>query len=100
MSDSFLSSLPPAEDIREKIRTLFERHINPNIAAHGGWVELLDVRRNEVFVRMGGGGQGCGMESATLKNGIEKAIRDAVPEVGAIMDTTDHASGRNPYYRS
>ena len=34
----------------------------------------------------------------TLKGGIERAIRELVPFVGAIMDTTDHASGHNPYY--
>jgi Fe/S biogenesis protein NfuA len=39
------------------------------------------------------------MASLTLRNGIEKAIRQSVPDVGAIMDTTDHAAGRNPYYQ-
>ena len=68
------------------------------MAAHGGWVELIDVQKNEVFIRMGGGCQGCGMADVTLKQGVEKSIRQAIPEVGAIMDTTDHASGRNPYY--
>jgi len=47
---------------------------------------------------MGGGCQGCGMADVTLKQGVEKSIRQAVPEIGAIMDTTDHATGRNPYY--
>jgi Fe/S biogenesis protein NfuA len=47
---------------------------------------------------MGGGCVGCGMADVTLKQGVEKSIREAIPEVGAIMDTTDHASGRNPYY--
>jgi Fe-S cluster biogenesis protein NfuA len=74
--------------------------INPAVAAHGGVVELIDVQRNDVFLRMGGGCQGCGMASMTLRQGVESAIRRTVPEVGAIMDTTDHAAGRNPYYAS
>ena len=41
---------------------------------------------------------GCGMINVTLKYGVERAIREEVPEVGDILDTTDHASGRNPYY--
>lgn len=97
--DAILSSLPPAEEITQRIRELFEKQINPAIAAHGGYVELIDVKGNEVFIRMGGGCQGCGMANVTLRNGIEKAIRTTVPDVGAIMDTTDHASGRNPYYQ-
>jgi Fe-S cluster biogenesis protein NfuA len=97
--EAILSSLPPAEEITQRIQELFEKQINPAIAAHGGFVELIDVKGNEVFIRMGGGCQGCGMANVTLRNGIEKAIRSSVPDVGAIMDTTDHASGRNPYYQ-
>ena len=47
---------------------------------------------------MGGGCQGCGMATATLRQGVETALRRAVPEIGAILDTTDHAAGTNPYY--
>ena len=97
--ESILSSLPPVEELTQRIRELFEKQINPAIAAHGGFVELIDVKGNEVFIRMGGGCQGCGMANVTLRNGIEKTIRTSVPDVGAIMDTTDHASGRNPYYQ-
>jgi Fe-S cluster biogenesis protein NfuA len=61
-------------------------------------VELLEVKRNDVYVRMGGGCQGCSSASATLRQGVEQLIRERVPAVGAIFDTTDHAAGRNPYY--
>jgi len=47
---------------------------------------------------LGGGCQGCGMVDVTLKQGIEKAIREVVPQIGEILDVTDHADGRNPYY--
>ena len=36
--------------------------------------------------------------SVTLEQGVEKAIRSLAPKVGEILDTTDHAAGRNPYY--
>ena len=84
--------------IKKRVQSILDQEINPAVAAHGGWVELIDVKRNEVFIRMGGGCQGCGMADVTLKQGVERSIREAIPEVGAIMDTTDHASGRNPYY--
>ncbi len=98
ISDSLLDSMPPSEQIKKTIEELFAREINPSIAAHGGFVEVLDVKGNEVYLRLGGGCQGCGMADVTLKQGIESSIRKAVPEIGAIMDTTDHAAGRNPYY--
>lgn len=93
-----LEALPAPEEIKQKVQAILDGEINPAVAAHGGWVELIDVKENELFIRMGGGCQGCGMADVTLKQGVEKAIRDAIPEIGAIMDTTDHASGRNPYY--
>jgi Fe-S cluster biogenesis protein NfuA len=98
VSDDILSSIPDAEELKKKVQSILDQEINPAVAAHGGWVELIDVKRNEVFIRMGGGCVGCGMADVTLKQGVEKTIRQAIPHVGAIMDTTDHASGRNPYY--
>ena len=98
VSDAVLSSIPDADALKKRVQSVLDQEINPAVAAHGGWVELIDVKRNEVFIRMGGGCQGCGMADVTLKQGVEKSIRQAIPEVGAIMDTTDHGSGRNPYY--
>ncbi len=98
VSDAVLSSIPDADTIKKRVQSILDQEINPAVAAHGGWVELIDVRKNEVFIRMGGGCVGCGMADVTLKQGVEKTIRQAIPEVGAILDTTDHASGRNPYY--
>ena len=59
---------------------------------------LVDVVNNTIFLEFGGGCQGCGMINVTLKYGVERAIREEVPEVGEILDTTDHAAGHNPYY--
>jgi Fe-S cluster biogenesis protein NfuA len=94
----YFEALPSEGDLRWAIRDLFDREINPAVAQHGGYVELIDVKKNNVFIRMGGGCQGCGAADVTLKQGIEKAIRTLIPKVGEILDTTDHAAGRNPYY--
>ena len=98
VAEDYFASLPSEGDLKWAIRDLLEREINPAVAAHGGWVELIDVKRNNVFLRLGGGCQGCGAADVTLKQGIEKAIRSLAPAVGEILDTTDHAAGRNPYY--
>ena len=99
VADNVLANMPAPDAIRQKVLDVLNNEINPAVASHGGWVELIDIKGNEVFIKMGGGCQGCGMADVTLKQGVEKSIRLAVPEVGAIMDTTDHASGRKPYYQ-
>ena len=98
VSTDALASLPDPDEIKKKVQAVLDTEINPAVASHGGWVELIDIRKNELFIKMGGGCQGCGMADVTLKQGVEKSIREAIPSIGAIMDTTDHASGRNPYY--
>ena len=98
VATGFFESLPSEGDLKWAISDLLNREINPAVAAHGGWIELIDVRKNTVFLRLGGGCQGCGAASVTLKQGVEKAIRSLAPKVGEILDTTDHAAGRNPYY--
>ena len=45
-----------------------------------------------------GGCQGCGMAAATLRQGIEKILKDSIPELVAVVDVTDHDAGENPYY--
>jgi Fe-S cluster biogenesis protein NfuA len=100
VSEEYTRTLPPESDIRDKVQQLLDREVNPALSMHGGWVELIDVKKNSVFLRLGGGCQGCGAVDVTLKQGIEKSIRELIPEVGEILDTTDHAAGRNPYYQS
>ncbi len=98
VAPEYFETLPSEGDLKWAIGDLLEREINPAVAQHGGWVELIDVQKNNVYIRLGGGCQGCGAADVTLKQGIERAIRDLAPLVGEILDTTDHASGRNPYY--
>jgi Fe-S cluster biogenesis protein NfuA len=98
VSADYFQNLPSEGDLKWAIRDLLDRQINPAVAQHGGFVELIDVRRNNVYLRLGGGCQGCGAADVTLKQGIAKAIRELAPLVGEILDTTDHAAGRNPFY--
>ena len=87
---------PKAQEIQELIDT----QINPSVASHGGYIQLLDVQSDTIYVHMGGGCQGCGMAQATLKQGIESTIKDNFPEIQHVIDTTDHAAGTNPYYQT
>lgn len=80
-------------------RVLIEQ-INPSIASHGGAILPVDVKDGVVYIRMMGGCQGCGMASVTLTEGVEQAIRQALPQIREIVDVTHHAAGTNPYYAS
>ncbi len=98
VSDKFREAIPSTDEIRERVQDVLDTEINPSVAEHGGVIRLIDVKDNVVYIQMGGGCQGCGQADVTLKFGIETAIRAAVDGVGDILDVTDHASGRNPYY--
>ncbi len=87
-----------SDDLKQKVQDLIDTMINPAVAGHGGFVELIDVQDSRVYLQMGGGCQGCGAADITLKAGIERLIKEELPEVIEVLDTTDHASGVNPYY--
>ena len=85
-------------ELKTRVQELIDSMINPAVAGHGGFVELIDVQDNRVYLQMGGGCQGCGAADITLKAGIERMIKEEIPEIEEVLDTTDHASGENPYY--
>lgn len=103
------SDLPLPEDLQnadlsgpeaQQIIRLLQEEINPAIAAHGGRADLVAVADSTAYLRLSGGCQGCGMASVTLSQGIEVAIKEAVPSITRVADVTDHMSGSNPYYGS
>jgi len=47
---------------------------------------------------MGGGCQGCAVSAMTLREGIERSIKENIPEVTEVVDATDHDAGEDPYY--
>ena len=85
-------------ELFDQVDQIFREQINPAVAQHGGRVDLIDVQDGIVVVRMMGGCQGCGMANQTLKQGIEKSLKELIPAIRGVQDITDHASGTNPYY--
>ena len=77
---------------------MLDRAAKPAIAAHGGRVDVVDVVDGELRLRMSGGCQGCAASTATLRDGVERMVRAAVPEIARIVDVTDHDAGLTPYY--
>ena len=84
--------------LKEKIKYTIVTTINPSLASHGGFCELIDVtENNEVVLNFGGGCQGCSSVAVTLKDGIEGQLKNLYPEVVGILDYTDHSDKSNAY---
>ena len=94
--------LPEGVDgsLLDRVQHVLDEKINPAVSGHGGRVSLIDLKEKTVFLQLEGGCQGCGMADVTLKQGIEVMIKESVPEIEEIYDVTDHANGKNPYYRA
>jgi Fe/S biogenesis protein NfuA len=85
--------------VADRVQQLLDQSINPSLASHGGYATLVGVDDdNAVYLTMGGGCQGCAMSRMTLTEGIDRAIREAIPEVTNVIDATDHGAGENPFY--
>ena len=90
----------PSGPLAEAVEKVLNEKINPSIASHGGQISLVAIDDATAYLRFSGGCQGCGMANVTLKQGVEKALLEDVPEIKRVLDITDHASGSNPYYQS
>ena len=88
----------PTGPLADRVREVLDSQVNPAIAAHGGKIDLVDVRDTEIYLEMSGGCQGCAMSRMTLRQGVERTLRQSVPEITAVHDVTDHAGGVNPYF--
>jgi Fe/S biogenesis protein NfuA len=82
--------------------SVLDESVNPSIASHGGRADLvaLDEQKKVAYIKLSGGCQGCAMSRMTLSQGIETALREAIPELVDVVDVTDHASGLNPFYEN
>jgi len=70
--------------MKEQVETTLSK-IRPQLQADGGDVELVDITEdNIVQVRLQGACAGCPMSQMTLKNGIERVLKQEVPEVKAV----------------
>jgi len=87
------SSLP------DRINYILYNEVNPQLAAHGGEVRLVELLDDGIAVlQFGGGCQGCGMVDATLKHGVERTLLEQLPDLKGVRDVTDHSVRTNAYY--
>ena len=70
--------------MREKVEAALEK-VRPALLADGGDVELIDVKDGVVTLRLIGACGGCPMATMTLRGGIERVLREEVPEVKQVV---------------
>ena len=96
------SKMPQVNDdspLEDKINYVLYNDINPGLAAHGGQVELLEITEDKhAVLKFGGGCQGCSAVDLTLKEGVEKTLKEKIPEIRGVRDITDHSDTSNAYY--
>jgi Fe/S biogenesis protein NfuA len=87
------------DDLAGKVRALVTEQVNPALAAHGGFVTFVGHdNEGTAYFTMGGGCHGCSMSTATMLDGVQTMLSEALPEITKVRDLTDHATGENPYY--
>ncbi len=70
--------------MREKVQEVLDK-IRPSLQADGGDVELVDVKDGVIQVRLQGACKGCPMSQMTLKMGIERILKEQIPEVSEVQ---------------
>jgi len=70
--------------MRDKIEEILDK-LRPMLMADGGNIELVDVKDNEVFVHLVGACGMCPSSTMTLKMGVERAIREQLPEIKRVV---------------
>lgn len=87
------------DDVRARIEAALEE-VRPALQFDGGDVELLEWNEDTgiVTVSMTGACHGCGMSEVTLTAGLERIVRDRVPEVKALVNQPPDHAPTNPRY--
>ncbi len=70
--------------MREKVETALDK-VRPALRADGGDVELVDVKDGVVMVRLTGACGSCPMSTMTLQMGVERVIKEEVPEIKEVV---------------
>ncbi|MBI5507257.1 MAG: NifU family protein [Deltaproteobacteria bacterium] len=85
-------------EVRVAVQSLLDTQVNRAVGGHGGKISIVDYRDGDLLIAMSGGCQGCAASQVTLRRGLEVMVRRVAPEVANIVDTTDHAAGKRPFY--
>jgi Fe-S cluster biogenesis protein NfuA len=85
-------------ELTTAIQDLLDKEVNRSIAEHGGKISIVEIFEGKLYINMSGGCQGCASSQVTLRQGFEVMLKRVAPEIEEVIDTTNHAAGKKPYY--
>jgi Fe-S cluster biogenesis protein NfuA len=85
-------------ELTTAIQDLLDKEVNRSIAKHGGKLSIVEIFEGKLYINMSGGCQGCASSQVTLRQGFEVMLKRVAPEIEEVIDTTNHAAGKKPYY--
>ena len=87
------------EEILAQITEVMDEYVTPNVAQHGGQVNILDfdLETGVLSTQLSGSCSGCASSMATLKQGVESTLMHFVPEITSVTGEDDPMFN-NPYY--
>ena len=85
-------------ELTTAVQDLLDKEVNRSIANHGGTISIVEVCQGTLYIAMSGGCQGCASSQVTLRQGFEVMLKQVAPDIDAIVDTTNHAAGQQPFY--
>jgi Fe-S cluster biogenesis protein NfuA len=85
-------------ELNTAIQALLDKEVNRSIADHGGKISIVEIVQGKLFIAMSGGCQGCASSQVTLRQGFEVMLKRVAPEIEEVVDTTNHAAGKQPFY--
>jgi Fe/S biogenesis protein NfuA len=94
-----IEGLTSDDALSAEIEALITGEVNPALAAHGGFVTFVGHdSEGTAYLTMGGGCHGCSMSKATMLDGVQTMVIEALPSITRVRDLTDHTTGENPYF--
>jgi Fe-S cluster biogenesis protein NfuA len=87
------------EEILKQVEEVMAKYVNPNVAAHGGAINVLDFDTETGFLhtQMSGSCSGCASSTATLKLGVENTLMHFIEEIKGVT-SEDDPMYNDPYY--
>lgn len=74
----------------DKINEIIAEEIRPSLASHGGGIEVEKYEDKKLYVKLSGGCRGCPGARMTIKNGVERVLKNKIEELEEVIDTTVH----------
>ncbi len=94
-----VDGLTSDDELSAEVEAVLASDVNPALASHGGFVTYVGHDgEGMAYLTMGGGCHGCSMSKATMLDGVQTMLVEAIPAITGVRDLTDHSTGSNPYY--